>query len=647
MLLVYKFGGGPPTAAADVVREQMRSAHHYHNALREIEIERRAASRAVEPKLTKFLSAVDEAEDAVVETLAVLNAQRASTRSASDTEEQRATVDAAKLQKKIAVAALNAQRKIACKKPSVIKARKAIWKKHMIRTQSVRAANGLHWGTGKLVDDAMKATSKMPLWDASEPNDPQFKRFTGEGHVGVQVHQKGAGKQGLTVAEVTSGIPGRWLQVVNRPAQERAPARTAKIAAHRARNAARRDASIASGGGNTSEIVELRIRIGTSEDGEPIVASWPMIMHRPLPAGAIVKRVAASMRRVGPREEWSFDFTIDASACAKIEPTGVGTVAVELGWLSVDGGLRAASTMDESGEMNANLMRVAANSTADKVRLATMMNPPLVLNAEHISGVRRAESLASTRKKNFNAALTGLIGWLREHGMPAWMRALTVKKGVKLPTQRQALAHLAKWESAGRLASLVLRWRSERHEGDDDGFLGTEYWRYHDYHLWAWESEQRKRMIRSRRDQYRVFAAQLAKKYARIVVSNANYKEIARKSKVRLGNDRAASNRQIAAVGELRSIIKQACAKYGAEFVKVDAAGLSTTCPACGSQDAAQQNVDKRTCACVNVKCARVRDVDSTALLNELRRAGCDSQVDAIIERGDKLAAMLHKDAAE
>ena len=622
---VYRYGLLAPTEGAEVVREQMRLACAYRNELTAIERGRRAAARALmldQPDVVRLEAAVAEAEGEVVAALAILKKQRAKTRSASDTADQREAWKAAKVKKKSAVTALLERRRAAREDESLIEASRGLCSKAAELHRSARHYSGLYWGAGALVDAAMEAARKAPLYKGGQPKDPKFLRYDGTGQVGVQVHKSGVGKHGFSVEEVMAGVSD-WFAIKSRPAlsePETAPqvgvATSLKLAAHRARNAARRQAALAAGGGDQSLRAELAVRVGTAPDRSPVVARWPMVMHRPLPAGAVVKRVAVSLRRVGPREEWSTEITIDASACARPESTGDGTVAVELGWLQVPFGLRVASTLS-----------------------ATAEHGGLLLDARRVGGWRRSESLRSTRDKSFNEARTAVVAWLRASGMPEWMRLLTVRRGEVAPTEPQALAHLSQWRSPGRLAGLALQWRERRWEGDGEGYDALEAWRYHDHHLWEWESSQRKKSLRSRKDLYRVFAARLAKRYARVLVSDVDLREIAKRPEVELVNERSASNRQVASVSELRLAIRQACASHGAEYVEVRAAGLSSTCPSCGSELVEAAAAEEHSAGCL--ECPYANDTDSTALLNALRRAGCDSEVDAMIARGRSIGAAL------
>ena len=68
----------------------------------------------------------------------------------------------------------------------------------------------------------------------------------------------------------------------------------------------------------------------------------------------------------------------------------------------------------------------------------------------------------------------------------------------------------------------------QHRRGEHEAYTALETWRYHDNHLWRWESDQRKKTERMRQDTYRVFAAKLASG-TRLLVSDAVYSEMARR----------------------------------------------------------------------------------------------------------------------
>lgn len=596
---VYKYGLLPPTTNADLVRQQIRAAHTYRNTLVEIERGRRAAERALLSSSPAVLEAEEQvaAANVVLENaLKVVKTERALTRTRSESAEQRAAIKAARETLRAALRSLSSLRKEA--KEAAKAPRDEINARALELTKSARAHADLYWGTYILIEEAANQSRfSLPLYDGASPNDPRFARWMGEGQVGVHI-QATAGKPPFltehtflgksTVFQIDPVDERAWLPETPR-GERRRLSRT-----------------------------KLRIRIGSDEKRNPTWAEWPMVMHRGMPDG-LIKRATVSLRRVGPREEWTVEITIDD---ATSHPTcGEGIVAVHLGWLQVNGGIRAATWMDptgESGEVvlgDARLVRVgetkewqdAAGARVEHVGVADAV----------LSGIDRTDSLRATRDKSFNDAREALRTWIKHHEIPEWMQARTHS--------------IHGWRSAGRLAALALHWRSNRWDGDQDGYAALEAWRYHDHHLWQWESSQRTKTLRRRREVYRVFAADLSRKYKTLIIDNTKLDELAKKKSTEEPGDvqAARSNRHKLAVSELRTCLVNAFKGRGGEVILGESTGISTTCPVCGTCDALHRDTAQHRCTCLS--CTYSWSMDKTALVNSMKFAGVD--VEGILVR--------------
>jgi len=616
--IVYRYGLLAPTENAETVREQMLRAHRYKNALVAIERPRRDVSREILARvgdIPAMEQAVEDAKEANRRAAVAVKADRASTRSRSETKAMRDHVAETKAALKLARSTLGLARKTLKEDPGIIAARQQLWKDTAPAMRAARDNNGLYWGTGAIVDEAVEQASKEPLYAFGEPCDPSFKRWSGEAAIGIQVHQKGDGKtkkekRGLTVSSFLNGTGDarNWLYSSPRPQELRAPHPNPKVEAARLRNAERRQASDLL---NTRERRYLHVRIGTKDEkGRPaLMATFPMVMHRPLPPNAIIKRVVVQCRKIGPREEWYCCLTIATEGLLRDSaPADGGAVAVEIGWHTVP----LAPHPKRPGVPRTGIQVARYLTTGGSAET-------LVID---LSGLRKADELRSIREKNFNEARAALVDWLRENTVPEWMRALTVKRGSDLPSEAQAIAYLDQWKAQGRLAGLCHKWRDNIGDNELEAYTALEAWRYHDNHLWRWESDQRKKTERMRQDTYRVFAAKLASEHPRLLVSDAVYSEMARRPDVdgEHVNETAAKNRQGAAPGSLREALVAAFKARGGEVVKVPSAGLSTTCPDCGSCDPGQRDEVGRMCRCV--ACQAEYDIDDTALLNMLRVGG-------------------------
>jgi hypothetical protein len=248
-------------------------------------------------------------------------------------------------------------------------------------------------------------------------------------------------------------------------------------------------------------------------------------------------------------------------------------VAVDIGWRRLKNGcLRVAAWRDEDDN-----------------------HGTVVLDERTIGALRRPETLRSVRDDLLNETLPALCDRLRSQpGLPEWLRRMTVKRREKLPTQLQAIAHIAQWRSHSRLRKLVLKWRDNRWTGDSSAYELAERWRYRDHHLWEWEAAQRNQSLRRRRDQYRNFAAWLARTYKTVVLEH-----FARKKCVEWPDEdeeprteqeeKASSWRHLASTHELagksaseQGAISEAVRKRGGRIVEVCPEWTTQDCPKCG-----------------------------------------------------------------
>ena len=280
-----------------------------------------------------------------------------------------------------------------------------------------------------------------------------------------------------------------------------------------------------------------------------------MVMHRPLPAGAVVRRAAVHVRRIGPREEWSVEITVSMLPVERAN-LGAGAVAIDLGWRqlgdydAMTDEVRVGVWLGEDGERG-------------EVRLPSAV----------ISGIRKAEDLRSIRDKAFDAARGALAAWLTSGiVLPLWLVA--------------ASTHLPQWKSAARLAALCRRWAANRVEGDAEAFGALEAWRYHDHHLWSWECSQRTGALRRRREVYRVAAAHLASRYSTLVLEKFDLRKPGFAARVPAEspeeNETARSNRQLCAPSELRLVASNAFRGRGGSVEDVLAQDTTRKCHVAG-----------------------------------------------------------------
>lgn len=550
---VYQYGLRTPTLRGDVVRAQMLAAHRYRNTLVEIERGRRIAVRSVisaHGDIGVLEKAVADANVELEKALRVVRLERARTKSRSESPVQKQAVKDAREVRRVATSALRDARR-ALKEDGTIQVKKdQIEELAAGLRRNARAHCGAYWGSYLLIEDADNASRKMPLYDGAGPNDPRFMRFMGEGRVGVQL------QGGLPAADAFTETDTR-MQIGR---QDKRPTK-------------RKDFRV------------LRLRVGTLDTGrEPMWAEWPMLMHRPLPATAVIKWAVVSLRKIGPRECWTVQIT--ATVPDAVPTAKMGMVAIDVGWRQLpEGTLRVAAWEDDAGQKG-----------------------ELVLTERAIGGIRKPEELRRLRDKKLDEIKKSFSEWLASQGskVPAWLS--------------KASENLVQWRSAARLTSLVYRWRDNRFMGDLEGYDMVEAWRYKDHHLWSWETSQRTGALRHRREVYRVFASKLVREYGTVVIENFNKSAVARLPLPEDSPDNmtARSNRQLAAVSELCLTIKNACGREGVRLIEENPAFTTKTCNVCGlvSNFDAEANVSH---GCDG--CGSVWDQDANAAINLLERA--------------------------
>ncbi|MFI5297750.1 MAG: hypothetical protein ACHREM_06580 [Polyangiales bacterium] len=585
MNLVYRYGLRPPMENAELVRQQMRAAHDYRNTLVEIERGRRAARRVLDhehPDVATIETEAAKAEATVITAKRAVAAVKSDSRSRVVPQELRDALVDARVARRDVMQKLKAARKEA-KVENKDKATSIDTLAADLR-RSARSLTDAYWGTYLLVEASDEQAREAPLYDGTEPNDPRFVRWSGEGSVGVQLQ---GGENAVDIVDSTD----------TRLRVEMVPDRFGRDLPDR-------------------KFANLWMRVG-SNGRAPVWAKWPMLVHRPMPDGARIKRAVVTLRKIGPREEWSVQITIATPETSRASRGGV--VAVDLGWRQLDdGGIRVARWRSDGGE-----------------------DGEIAIGAKLVSKMRHPEELASIRSKAFNVAREKLVAWLAiAPDMPEWLRTAT--------------SHLTQWRSAGRLASLALRWRAQRFEGDAEGYDALERWRYHDHHLWTWETSERKKAVRSRTDLFRVAASQLSARFDVIVLEGSDDRgekamdlsQMARRPAVDSEApqiDCAMSNRMLAAPGEFRDALVNAFRGTVADEAGTRkriafkiAWNTTRKCNACGAIEEWDQANEVQHCCS---KCQATWDQDDNAaanLLADYQRTPDDGPDSGVSRKDDK-----------
>lgn len=519
---VYQYGLLPPVVNGALVSDQMSLAHKYRNTLVEIEVGRRNAIRSAiesDPGVAAAKDSTQQATDALKREEEAAKEARSVGRTQEIPKAQARKVGSARKLWKEAYKQFSAH----------VREAKSLLADEITRINAVahdlqinaRKHCGVYWGTYLIVERAMDASRKQPLYHGAHPQNPSFVSWGDVcHHVGVQL-QKGQS------VPVTFGTTPTQLRIERdgthpKPMRDGSPRRGA--------------------------VLSIRV---ASDKGKAVWATFPMILHRDLPKDGDIRLATISRRRVGPNIKWTVELVVGEPVRTPVTPSIGGAMAMDIGWRQKgDGGLKLASWVGEDGR-----------------------GGEVILNTKMVSGIRKAQELAGLRKDKFNLILDATRDWVRANSTlcPAWLTS--------------SASHMHDWRSIGRLAALARRWRKERFEGDATGYDMVEAWRYHDQHLWSWECAQREKSLGARREQYRVLAVEKAREYDVLVIEDFNLsaKGIAQHKDIEKGpeNLTARSNRQLAGVSFLRLALVQAFLVQGRKVVKVPPEYTSKRCNVC------------------------------------------------------------------
>jgi hypothetical protein len=316
----------------------------------------------------------------------------------------------------------------------------------------------------------------------------------------------------------------------------------------------------------------LRMEIGRART----VVSWPLVFHRPLPAGAQVKAAAVCWRPTPTgRNEWSVNITLRLPDAPAVEGPDerAEMVGVDVGWRKrKDDKMRVAYWVGSDGREG-------------KVLLPTAI----------LERLKKAESLRSIRDKVADEAREGVLEELRRLA------------------PSELIVNVHAWRAPGRYRRLQAELRK----------LGIETpqldaWLRRDRHLHQYEYGTRVKALGHRLDLYRNVAADLKLFYKRVVVENFDKREVA-KVKEAKGDPSKVMPRPVrrARVHAATSLLVQALKNvYGPNFVECPCAYTTMTCHACSHVEPVGAQL-LHTCSA----CGLTWDQDANAARNLLRLA--------------------------
>lgn len=541
----------------------MFRAHKYKNDLVQLERERRrTVERALVelfPHLVQLNEAVGAREGELGRFIEGISQRNAASRKRTGTAEERATIKTMRADLK----ELRAQRKAARQEAFASKLwetrREEINAGAVTEQKRLRSECEVYWGTYLIVEKSMQySRSGAP---------PKFHRWDGNATIAVQL------QHGLSPAEALAGQDNRLrIQMLD----------------------------------NCRAVAWLRI--GSTENREPVWTTVPFTMHRPLPKTSRIKWASLVLRRVGTNKEWAVQFDLNGLDAPVQDTALTHTVGIDVGWRLKPEGLRVAywiGSDNREGE--------------------------LVIPLGRLERWAYCEKLQSVRDLHFNVVREFLAAWAAEQELPDWFVERTET--------------LTQWRSARRLASLVWHWKfnrfpldanihpaatqlrrslhlHEKHYGyPESAFDLMEAWRKKDKHLYDWLAWQRKNNERWRDHFYRNFVTEINKGYCAVKVEDCNWAQMMKtvppeKLETAAG---ARKYQRVASVGRLIMLLKE-----GAALVqKVPAEQTTMRCHLCGELTG---EIDRHKLTHTCTSCGGEFDQDRNGAVNILASAPVEEQ---------------------
>lgn len=569
---------------------QLRLAHELRNRLVEIEMaceEARLGVWANHPEMAAAEAAVTAAETAVAVARDLVAADKktrrgpaeASLRAGLSTARSwlRETKTARKQSRDVVRDVLRpVLRALEDDRRAVIKAEYAVFCQE----------RGLYWATFNHVTSSFEVSRKRMIADrlAGKPAQLRFHRWTGEGTLTVQLQ-----RDKTAPPRHPGTMPGsRWRNMIELPhmgqGQWAGMSRVARKDWARDRTPGR--------GINPGRT--FRMRIGA--DGQsPVWLTVPVVWHRPIPDDADIC-VAQVTRRVRPGRKPELTVAVTVKLPAPHPATGA-TAAVDLGWRSVQDGLRVAVITAD-----APVPDVPAGSWLRKLGPETV---ELIIPQATLDALERSEKIRGLRDDKLNI----LRGWLLDR-----RDLLPELEGVDYQT-------MPLWRSPARFASLAIRWRAlERDPQEHRVFEVLEGWRRQDKHLLLMGEGQTARRLRGRREAFRVTAAWLTKFCGRVVFEQIDLDRMSRVPDVAEDDGpqarRARWQQQVAAPGEFRAAVCTTAAREGVMVETVNPAWSTLVHRSCGRMLDRDQVRDRVVVPC---ECGALvdQDVNASMLLLE------------------------------
>ncbi|MCZ2076250.1 MAG: transposase [Bryobacterales bacterium] len=340
----------------------------------------------------------------------------------------------------------------------------------------------------------------------------------------------------------------------------------------------------------------VRMRVSANADNSPVWLEFPMVMHRPLPERGIIRWASIVREKVGLYWRYRLLLTV-REPLPPDKRRSDRAVGIDAGWRVVPDGLRVAYWCGSDGSHGA-----------------------LVLPQRDLAAFKQLDSLQAAITGAHADAQSALRSYIEKHPVPDQWKTLA-----------SAAASAA---SPSALAAFFEAWKVNRFDGDNRAFEPLHAWYKRYIHLWTWQANLRDQLIRRRRELYRCFAADLAKRFDCVFLKDIALRWISARS---LGvHSRIPAQRHhrfIASLSVFFRIVQHTCEKHGATVMRVKAQKATLCCHACGALDSWDPATElKHTCSACGLtwdqdyNAARRILAEGTTLLLQKRFTSTDAE---------------------
>lgn len=526
---VYAYGCGQPTAGMEHIRAEHALQRAMWDAL--VHAENRAERAAWElarsiPEIDSAISDIDGLSEQISEAVKARKAERAKARSKVETPDLDARISALSEQRRGARKTLWPL--LADWRKANKAALKEIEQTRRLENKEIRQQSGLYWGNYNRVIDSFERGRKLAKKRGGRMRFSDPTRTDGVINVQVQSTKSGLG---ASMFELMHG-GFNPLQISPVPSDIETMPRSQRCKMAHA-------------------TLEMRV------DAAGHRVTIPVTIHRLPPIGARIKAAQLTWRKEGERTRWQLALTVVSPAEA-IEHKKRSACGIDVGWrLQKDGGLLVATAWGTDNQPSRYILPAKWMTAMDQVeRLSAHIDDHTLELAQLWHNNQVAELPDDLRQP--------LMGWKPKLG--------------------------ARHVDCASLHDAV-RARIDAVKGTDaraDVPESIRHWYDRYRHLLVWRDNLRAKMIRQRREHYRMFARDIAQRYAVIGVEKIDLAELARtKTREPEAGDNplhqaARAQRQRAAVYSFMTELKHQAAKAGAQIVELNPKHTTMECHICG-----------------------------------------------------------------